>query len=459
LRRASLIPILAAACSGARPPALPAGDAYPSPTSGARLRAQYLQADDGARTFAGWFDSARAELCRFGLADDGELRCLPVRNGAVDRTCIDPAVTYPSSICAPRYAADATGRAVYELDPTALPGTVTVGSCNLGGPGQVTYRAKRVLPVEFVRARRARRSSDPGQRLLAFDLVADDGTVEPRGWYDANLALDCAPAIAADGRRRCLPLADPCLRGDAYSDAACTQPVSNVAAGCNVPSGVVFVRGAHPLGSLPFACPDDATEVFRLEAEAPAGAPFRFDQAGKCTAAEVVSGTRRSLTRVEPAMFALFPAPPAGASRLRDPQAGLQCPVGCALETTFQDTALGLPCRFTASEAGLRCLPPTRVTAYYADAACARPLVGAAALVAPRCLGPAGRQVSPAQAAVASDGCAPVARAVTLGRAFTGPLFQGGGGACQPAEGVPAVFEPGAPLEMSRFASATLVTE
>ena len=159
MRRACSIPILLAACSGASAPTVPATDAYPSPASGSRLRAQYLQAEDGTRIFAAWFDSARDEACRFALADDGEFRCLPARAGAVDCTCVEPAVTYrQGAVCQPRYAADSSGRGVYQLDPTALPGMVTVGTCSLGGPDQVTYRAKRVLPGEFVRARRARRS-------------------------------------------------------------------------------------------------------------------------------------------------------------------------------------------------------------------------------------------------------------------------------------------------------------
>jgi hypothetical protein len=461
LRRACSIPILLAACSGASAPTVPATDAYPSPASGARLRAQYLQAEDGSRTFAAWFDTARGETCRFALADDGELRCLPLRAGAVDRTCVEPAVTYrQGAVCQPRYAADSSGRGVYQLDPSALPGMVTVGTCNLGGPDQVTYRAKRVLPGEFVRARRARRSSDPGQRLVPFDLVADDGTVEPRGFYDVNLSLDCAPAIAADGKRRCLPLADPCLRGDGYSDAACSRAVSNVPVGCTVPASVIFVRGGHPLASLPFACPDDATEIFRLGGDAPAGGPFRVDGAGKCGVGDVVSGPRKALTPVDPGTFAVFPAPAAGSVRLRDPLAGLQCPVGCALDTTFEDTTLGLPCRFTASpEGGLRCLPPSRVTTYYADAACTVPVVGAEALSPQRCLGAAGRQLSPAQAAVAGDVCAPVAQAVTLGAAFSGAVYQSAAGGCQGAVGISAVFQIGGELEMSRFVGGKLVTE
>ena len=103
--------------------------------------------------------------------------------------------------------------------------------------------------------------------------------------------------------------------------------------------------------------------------------------------------------------------------------------------------------------------PPARVTTYYADAACTLPLIGGEALSPQRCLGAAGRQLSPAQAAVASDGCAPVAQAVTLGAAFNGTLYQSGAGGCQGVVGVSSAFQIGGELQMSRFVGGKLVTE
>lgn len=44
---------------------------------GSRLKARYYVADDGARQFAGWFDTQRGEECTFQLAGDGKRRCLP----------------------------------------------------------------------------------------------------------------------------------------------------------------------------------------------------------------------------------------------------------------------------------------------------------------------------------------------------------------------------------------------
>ena len=121
---------------------------------------------------------------------------------------------------------------------------------------------------------------------------------------------------------------------------------------------MIFVRGGHPLTSLPFACADDATEIFRLAGDAAAGGPFRVDGTGKCSLGDVVSGPRKALAPVVSGTFARSRRLPEGAPGCAIP-AGLQCPVGCALDTTFEDSTLSLPCRFTAaSDGGLRCRPP-----------------------------------------------------------------------------------------------------
>ncbi len=45
--------------------------------SGSRLKAKFLETDGGARNFVGWYDSERDEDCAFGIAADGQQRCLP----------------------------------------------------------------------------------------------------------------------------------------------------------------------------------------------------------------------------------------------------------------------------------------------------------------------------------------------------------------------------------------------
>ena len=65
--------LMAGSCfSAAAAPEQPPGN-----VSGDRIVAQYLEADDGARAFVGWWDSERDELCTWTTAADGVTRCLP----------------------------------------------------------------------------------------------------------------------------------------------------------------------------------------------------------------------------------------------------------------------------------------------------------------------------------------------------------------------------------------------
>jgi hypothetical protein len=74
---------------------------------GARLKARYLEADDGSRQFLGWYDPARDASCRFTVASDGAWRCLP--EGAAsgtffaDSSCTTPLATVPKGCAAPAY--------------------------------------------------------------------------------------------------------------------------------------------------------------------------------------------------------------------------------------------------------------------------------------------------------------------------------------------------------------------
>jgi hypothetical protein len=53
-----------------------------STVSGARIRAVYHVAADGAREMIGWYDSGLDTACRFGPTEDGKTRCVPVATGS-----------------------------------------------------------------------------------------------------------------------------------------------------------------------------------------------------------------------------------------------------------------------------------------------------------------------------------------------------------------------------------------
>ncbi len=73
----------------------PAGT--PAVQSGGRLKARWRGADDGAREFAGWWDSALSINCDFRLSSDGVERCLPLaREDPYLRVFVDAECTQPA---------------------------------------------------------------------------------------------------------------------------------------------------------------------------------------------------------------------------------------------------------------------------------------------------------------------------------------------------------------------------
>lgn len=63
--------------------------------SGSRLKAKWLTAEDGARQFQGFHDSARGEDCSFLTATDGQRRCLPQGLSVNPNVFTDTACTKP----------------------------------------------------------------------------------------------------------------------------------------------------------------------------------------------------------------------------------------------------------------------------------------------------------------------------------------------------------------------------
>ncbi len=87
----------------------PVPSAFADPTDGTRLKATYLIGADGSKAYltSVWYDSQRSEDCSFGVAGDGQTRCLP--NGAAgglfaDSACTQPILSMPTGCTAPAYA-------------------------------------------------------------------------------------------------------------------------------------------------------------------------------------------------------------------------------------------------------------------------------------------------------------------------------------------------------------------
>lgn len=72
-------------------------------TGGTRLKRRWIVADDGTREAAGLFDSELGVRCSFGVAADGELRCLPTSDDLrvlpLPTSANDPGVFYLDAEC------------------------------------------------------------------------------------------------------------------------------------------------------------------------------------------------------------------------------------------------------------------------------------------------------------------------------------------------------------------------
>ncbi len=87
--------------------------------SGSRLKAQWLTGDDGSKSFAGFYDSARQEACSFLDMSDGVKHCIPWTGQAfnVDTTFLDASCVTPIAVAAvvPCMSTPKYGYSYYDL--------------------------------------------------------------------------------------------------------------------------------------------------------------------------------------------------------------------------------------------------------------------------------------------------------------------------------------------------------
>lgn len=101
-------------------------------------------------------------------------------------------------------------------------------------------------------------SADPvsGSRLKATYRIADDGAKAylPYIWYDSARGEDCAFALAADGKERCLP--NHYVFATYYQDPACTQLLATA----SPQTAACLPKYAASIDDV--ACPGSATHIY-----------------------------------------------------------------------------------------------------------------------------------------------------------------------------------------------------
>lgn len=188
--------------------------------NGTRLRAVSLgEPGSSDRKLLSWFDSELDLRCRFKLAEDGELRCLPIvegglQTGFADAACAEP-ILYDGLVrpctARPLFHLEAleegvcTGYRVLQLSDAEL--TEVYSEACGSEPLMLAAMARAftfeaMAPELFARAAERERLNDAGFGVL--ELVADDGAREVTSITSAELG-ECQVREVAEGGLRCVP--------------------------------------------------------------------------------------------------------------------------------------------------------------------------------------------------------------------------------------------------------------
>jgi len=362
--------------------------------SGSRLRLRWLESD-GVRAVLGLHDAQLGVDCTVQKAGDGELYCFPgplQPKQFVDAHCAELAA--PTASCAPTPAVQATVSSSHGL----LGATSACPFAEL-----YTLQPPEPFASYFVQYSSSMCAEQPflppepfmAQRLMArvpesalvhlsevkttgTDVVqnryyaGDDGSYLPIGFFDARFGV-CDPALAADGRTRCLPRADASPSPVTFADPACSIPVATTILGQLCDALEPKLVGSLEPNTNEGGCGSSVHRFFEL------GEPLTHGFGGS-PCAELGPGNvlyNRVGPELDPATFALLDAVKIGSGRLRVEgwsAHGLE-PI-FALErslVSFADAQLSLACSATTtSDGALRCVP-TESGVAYSDATCTRP--------------------------------------------------------------------------------------
>lgn len=250
---------------------------------GSRIGAVVATTDDGARLTIGGFDHERGEVVRIEDPRVGTLRWVPARvafEGAGEALFADARC---SSSVATKIARDAvcplTAALVFEddcgtsrfhalgaaVDRASLHARDAKGACSPSeAEGVLAFeRGAPIAPSALARAYvvevggpnvRRRGHTGAGGSVATWGALVDVATREP-----------CAPAVAHDGSRRCLPVASASVT--LFADETCTtrafeQPITS----CDRGAFPRFVQSAGEGGARVFEVTGEATELFDASA-------------------------------------------------------------------------------------------------------------------------------------------------------------------------------------------------
>jgi hypothetical protein len=215
---------------------------------GTRLRAVLAESSDGSAIFLHWWDTQLGETCQFEEVDEPEVsaRCLPrtawtiyegIEEVFADARCSQPLLrdgTPPSGLVRRidtrcwdtrdyfRVGARFAGPSAYRKSDAG---------CVEQPSGSAVLHVLTPLPWTAFVAARSMAGATSGELALA-QLLAEDGSRAPSGFFDQVAGIACWPRTTSQGMR-CLPTsfgwAD---RGGMYADARCSQLAAVAEPGC-----------------------------------------------------------------------------------------------------------------------------------------------------------------------------------------------------------------------------------
>lgn len=362
--------------------------------SGTRLRA-VLDVVAESRTFAAWQDLQLGVRCRYVLAADGKLRCLPdapeVSAMYDDATCAHAVGVVPPAVATPKYLPAPDGPFVCgagtdffvagaPYTPPAVYQRQYDGTCQ-AQPIQpdATYLAlgARVDPATF--AGETDEVDPRGARYTARRYRSDDGARQDVDLLDGSRG-DARCAVRDDGadNQRCVP-SDLAYIETQFSDATCKTPIAFY------PGYAQRTCARTPTAILDSTIADIGKPLALFEAGALfTGVVYRDE--GMCTRYDADPSLDASYYTVGAAVSILslpvLPVTREGSGRIQLQVARTESGALAAVLGRY-DTERDTVCdQGRASDGTMRCLPHTNIqVAAFADAQCTHALAEVGAVV------------------------------------------------------------------------------
>lgn len=235
----------------------------PTPSEPARFQQRFAESADGARIFAGIYDSELASDCFLTLdATRANARCVPSSTSAGtyfgDTNCAVSRTSYRKGCTAPKFS---TRYNLFCAYTASLPDVFRNGALTGAAvfvPTGSTPACQAITPsaelsfyevgaqVALDALARTPDTEGKGRYRLLHTSLGNSRLREPQ-LYDTIRQTECTPTTMQDGTVRCLPVSIYGMSGTIYySDAACTveQPITVVpstpATGCTLPPATGF---------------------------------------------------------------------------------------------------------------------------------------------------------------------------------------------------------------------------